>query len=475
MNISRTTDEILNVKPVLIQLVHTKAYEGPCRNGKGVQLTSEYDEKIAAELIAQMKYELPRLYCEKINVMEPTLITWHEDFIMTNEHFRALEKDLGETDIFLVYGHLCQYGATQIAHKFNKPVGVPGCCLSTDVCAYLKYSGLEGYAYIDYEDAHENFKLLRAKKGISRTRILSILKDDVVTKGVASGIRDFNNLRVKYGIELIYKNAQDMLDEIDKLSEDELKQAEDIKNSLVANAKCVYMPEKEIIKSVCFYLVVKKLLAKYDCNAFMTPCFEICATRRLNDERYTFCLAHSLLKEEGIPSACEADLNSLLALDVLMNIRDVAPHMGNFHPLTQREIMAMDGRQNLVNIHHSVPTRYMAGRNGKMAEYSLQSFTESGWGVTMRYDFNQDIGKTVTFLRFDPSGTKMLAIKGTIVKDVNHDVIGCSDGFIAEVDDVKDMFRKQKYFGHHFAWTYGDLREELKEFGDVMGIEVVTA
>ena len=264
---------------------------------------------------------------------------------------------------------------------------------------------------------------------------------------------------------------------MDKLTDEDLKKAEEIKDDLIKGAKCVYMPEKEVLKSVHFYIVAKKMLEKYECNAFLIPCFEICATTRLNSERYTFCLAHSLLKEDGIPSGCEADLNALMAQIVLMNLRNVAPHMGNFHPLTHPKMkqMGVDEGCNLVSIHHAVATRYMAGRDKAPAEYSLQCFTQSGWGATIRYDFNQDKGKIITLLRFDPSGTKMLAIKATIVEAQGTTDIGCHTGFIAKVDDVKDMYRKQKYFGHHFAWTYGDLREELKEFGDVMGIEVVTA
>ena len=168
MSISITSDQILNIKPVVIKLVHLRAYEGPCREGKNEQLTREYDEKMGAEELARLKTKLPTLYGDKINILGPVIIPRFDDFIMTSEHFKVLEEDLAKTDIFLVSGHLCQYGATQIAHRFKKPVGVPNCCLSTDVCAYLRYSGLEGYGFIDFEYAGETFHLLRAKKA-SRT------------------------------------------------------------------------------------------------------------------------------------------------------------------------------------------------------------------------------------------------------------------------------------------------------------------
>jgi len=44
-----------------------------------------------------------------------------------------------------------------------------------------------------------------------------------------------------------------------------------------------------------------------------------------------------------------------------------------------------------------------------------------------------------------------------------------------EVADVKDFFKKQLDFGHHYSWVYGDYIEQLKDLGEVLGLEVVTA
>ena len=40
---------------------------------------------------------------------------------------------------------------------------------------------------------------------------------------------------------------------------------------------------------------------------------------------------------------------------------------------------------------------------------------------------------------------------------------------------LKDFFKKELEFGHHFAWVYGDYIEKIKDFGDILGIEVITA
>jgi hypothetical protein len=117
----------------------------------------------------------------------------------------------------------------------------------------------------------------------------------------------------------------------------------------------------------------------------------------------------------------------------------------------------------------------MKGIDKEMMPYRIQSFTNSGWGVTLRYDFNRDKGETITLLRFHPTGKKMLTVKGKIVAGAGVDTIGCATGVYYQVNDVKDFFKKQLEFGHHFAWVYGDYIEKIKNFGDVMGIEVITA
>ena len=148
-----------------------------------------------------------------------------------------------------------------------------------------------------------------------------------------------------------------------------------------------------LVNSTKVYVATKKLLERYECNAFTLPCFEICATGRINKEKYTWCLTHSLLKEEGIPSACESDYNALLSMIVVMAVAGNAPHMANTHPALSYEIpQDVPNTGNLIKLYHAVPTRYMKGRDNQPAPFGLHCFTEDRWGATMRYHYNQDIG-----------------------------------------------------------------------------------
>lgn len=135
----------------------------------------------------------------------------------------------------------------------------------------------------------------------------------------------------------------------------------------------------------------------------------------------------------------------------------------------------LDDKTNLYSIFHATPTRKFDGFEQPLKKYSVDSFAYSGFGATVRYDFMQDEGQEITVCRIDPTGTKMLAAKGTIVASAGYDGKSCGQGLFFRVADNKDLFYKQCEFGCHLTLVYGDYIEDLKKFGKVMGIEIVTA
>lgn len=477
MAIKKSVDVKLNVKPIYIHLIHRYEYQGPCRSGHGIALTREYDEMVAAENFKTMQAQQKEIYADQplIHLQKPAYMPLLDEFICREEALDVVRDDVQDADVFLAEGLMGQHIAVQVAKRFKKPMGAVGCCTSTDVTACLLNAGLEAYGFIDQADAKHTMQLLRARKGMRNTRVLSVLKGDIVSKGVESNIRDMDLLTNRYGITFKFINSEDFLDAINELSAEEIAQAEQLSDDLIAGASFCYTEREYVLRSMKVYIAVKKLLDLYDCNAFTTPCFEICATRRLNEEKYTFCLAHSLLKEEGIPSVCESDYNSMMSMIVLMNLYQTAPHMGNLHPATASQIPeSLKDKQNLLRMYHAVPTRYMKGRDKAPSPYGIQCFTESRWGATIRYDYDADKGAPITMLRFHPDGKRALAAKAVMMADDGHTIIGCQTAFFAQVEDVRRFFKKQCEYGHHYTWVYGDVREELREMGEIAGFTVET-
>ena len=96
----------------------------------------------------------------------------------------------------------------------------------------------------------------------------------------------------------------------------------------------------------------------YDCNAFSTACHELCTSEIPQERKFTPCMCHSLMKDEGIPSGCEEDLNALLAMTILQYAAHRPAFMGNPNHETDE----------LLRIHHAVPALCMNGYGTKPLE-----------------------------------------------------------------------------------------------------------
>jgi L-fucose isomerase-like protein len=486
MKIRKGIDEKWKVKPIFINLEHASAYEGPCRLGKGEQLTNDYDKKSGAEKFKVYKQVLSK-YPDFVEFINPEYLYCTDSFIYRNsELYDQVKKDLDKADFLLTEGVLSTYPTLLIAKEAGIPAGVTGCC-SSDYPAGARNMGLEAYGYIDHEDVKRHFRLLRARKGVRKMKVLYVLQDTVLPFGSVCNIEP-SVLTSSLGVDVRFLNAENLFEAVRSITPEQKTEAMEKTRELLGGAKKNTMTEENVQKSVELYVVVKGLLEKYDCNAFSMPCHEVCATRKFNDEfHFTPCLCHSLLKEDGIPSACELDLNVLMAIASLINLTGSAPMMGNTGPFFIPDKLDFSvpnglpvlpevvGKENICYTFHAVQTRKMRGITEPNQEYNLQSFTHAGWGATIRHDFNAEIGETITLLRFSPDAKKMMAVKGEIVAGAGIDDIGCATGLYWKCSDIRDFFHKQQNFGHHFAWVYGDWIKDLTEFGELLGVEVITA
>ena len=92
---------------------------------------------------------------------------------------------------------------------------------------------------------------------------------------------------------------------------------------------------------------------------------DLCSTRRLSEERVTFCLTHSLNIENGIPSACDLDFNSLLTQAILENLSGKSVYMGNANvcSLEDGKLPTIFGDFDLSLIHISMMKMEMRFRS----------------------------------------------------------------------------------------------------------------
>ena len=519
MAIKRGIDIKLNIQPILGALIHDNVFEGPCRFGSGAQLEKEFDQFAAGEAFKAFQENMKKYFSgEDYNILEPKYFERNEEFLGISEEILA---DLTENDheadcyLFASSGRIYDY-MMMVAQMTGKPiVTVQWCCNNTIETAAIRARGGECYAYDSWEETADRMRLLRVRKVMRSSNVLLITRgnSNMATLSCADGFLSLDQVTRDIGPRFRYMDLHEFLDQAFtpdpnanytlptrkdcyNLTRAELDEVEELADELIAGAIECKMDREAVIKSLRVYRMSKKMMEVMDCSAMAAPCPEACATTRLNNVQATFCLNHSLLNEEGIPSACEYDIPGVLAMMLLNNLARGAAYLGNTTPVTLSKEGAplsnvfnfypdlmdvVNGvedeqvRHNLILTAHSTPNRKMAGFDKAAAPYQISPFTGSGWGATLRRDFTLDKGQVITMARFSPDGKSIFVGKGTIVGCVGYNSSGCTTGVVYSVADRKDFFRKQCEFGNHMPLVYGDYVNDVVELGEMMGLRVVTA
>jgi hypothetical protein len=486
----RPMDIRIAVKPVFSPIIHTDVWEGPCRpttksrpeqegsrdpileavagwsmaDGK----TPEQERADAEEGMQKITEILRKNLNPDIQLLDPVLLDYSEDFWISPEKLSRLEQDKDKVDVYLYRGTLLGYPAAVIAETFRKPIVLGGGFGARDVVARLKTRGLEGYAVFN-EELNPLLARLKTRKAFEQTRILIVTDREMPPLPIQSCV-DVNVLEDKFGIGSHFVSYREFAGEMDEVigSKEWRAKAKDRAEQLIKNAEKTYIDKKHVQRSFEFYYAVKNLMQKYDCNAFTIECFELCASRLADKYLITPCLVHTLLKDEGIASACEADLNALLAMRLLMSVSGKSSFMGNPRAFTEDQLV----------INHSVPGIKMAGYAKPDLPYHLRHFVESGWGTKAMIDFTNLDEKAVTLARLNPLGTKLYLAKGEVVDCSGFDkgtLLGCSLAVHIKVPDPRECMRKLDDFGSHLSMVYGDHTQEVAKLADMLGLEVVYA
>lgn len=457
----RPIDIKINVKPICANRIHRSAYEGPCRLGELKLLTPEAEKKNAEKRCKLFVESLRKNLSEEGIMLKPVSISYPEGDIIIPEEWKKLEVDISDVDLFLI-----TYRVPGI-ERYEKPVAMIGQGVTNvDIAAYLRSIGHEGYAPYDWDEVNRLITCLKVRKAIQQTKLLMVSdRPEFSPYGVYSACKldDMkNNLGIDYKV-VSYKEFFSEMERIGK-SKAEQEKIEEITDNLIKNAQKVHMPRNNIMNDVTFYLTSRSVMKKYECNAFSIRCFELCGSKRSAKGKFTPCLTHSLLKDRGYPSACEGDVNALLAMMVEMYISKKTAYMGN---------PVFDKDKNTVRIHHDVPGLHMKGYGKSELPYEILNFTNGGWGSTLRYNFSLDNGQKVTLARFDPTATKLLMSTGTILEGFGVNKIGCSLGLEIKIPNAIEFFHQQVHTGHHLAMVYGNITQELKELAEMMDFQVL--
>lgn len=444
----------LIVRPIVGCLTHSHFWEGPCRAGYKEDMTVEAESAAADQAFDAAKKVLEGA-TEEIHFLEAVDARYDEKFIVGKDVFAKIEEDMDQVDFFL-----CMNWRIPKLERYKKPIvilqnGNEG----IDFAAYCRNIGVEAYVAMDIRDLNEIAHLLWVRKAVSETRALVLTAGGQPTFGIQSLIRDPEVLRQRYGFEVIKLPFREIFKYMDQITDEEAKP---IADRIINGSKETKVNTDWFINDVKYYLAAKKMMDIYDCNAFSTACHELCTSEIPQERKFTPCMCHSLMKDEGIPSGCEEDLNALLAMTILQYAARRPAFMGNPNHETDE----------LLRIHHAVPALCMNGYGTKPLEYKLWAFTGQGFGGKLQVDFTENEQDHVTLARFNPAGDTICVKVGQVLRS-EYDEVYCSPYYYIQMDDARRYMHHLAGFGHHQVLVFGDYMQELKDLAEIMNFKVL--
>ena len=444
----------LIVRPIIGCLTHSHFWEGPCRAGYKEDMMPEAEAKAADAAFLAAKETLKKATPE-IEFLDPIDARYDEKFVVPREVFAKIEERMDEVDFFL-----CMNWRIPKLERYHKTVvimqnGNEG----IDFAAYCRSIGIEAYVAMDIQDLNEIAHYLWVRKAVANTRALVLTAGGQPTFGIQSLIRDPELIRQRYGMEIVKQPFRDIFKYMDQITDEE---ARPIAERILKDSLDTRVNKEWFVNDIKYYLAAKRMMDVYDCNAFSTACHELCTSEIPQQRKFTPCMCHSLLKDEGIPSGCEEDLNALLAMTIMQYAANRPAFMGNPNHETDE----------ILRIHHAVPALCMNGYGTKPLKYKLWAFTGQGFGGKLQVDFTENNDECVTLGRFNPMADTMCVKVGKVLRS-EYEAVYCSPYYYIQMDDVRKYMHNLAGFGHHQVLIFGDYMKMLKNIAHIMHFNVL--
>lgn len=147
--LTQPCDVVFSIKPVMISMIHSDSWEGPCR-WKAVPPSQEKidAEKSLARMAAQIRgWDFSSV--PGVRFLEPTHLTFKEDFIIAPEQWNKLAAESQAADAYFVdpfTGHV----GYEVAEHFHKPLIFRGNSTRwAHVASFARSKGLECFVTTD--------------------------------------------------------------------------------------------------------------------------------------------------------------------------------------------------------------------------------------------------------------------------------------------------------------------------------------
>jgi L-fucose isomerase-like protein len=218
-------------------------------------------------------------------------------------------------------------------------------------------------------------------------------------------------------------------------------------------AKPIARPDVE--RATRLYLAMRGYCQARDATAVTVNCGPFIR----GEDMPTPCVALTFFNDQGIPAACQGDLDAMLTMILFKRAAGLPSYMGG--PIAD---------SGHLGVCHCVLSRRMCGADAPAQPYYLSDYHGRKAGPTVHTDL--PAGQTVTVARLTRNLASLLLTRGTVVAshDSNH---RCRNTVAVQVADRSAVLKAVKGVQSHLVLACGDHTEALAALADEAGIEVV--
>ena len=208
--------------------------------------------------------------------------------------------------------------------------------------------------------------------------------------------------------------------------------------------------EKDVFESAKCYSVLKAIFEREKADAVMMTCLP---GLRVPHKHVPPCMGFMDMRDEGIPTGCESDLDATLTMMLLQYLFDRPGFQHNPSSDTERKLY--------FGAHCTAPSK-MQGAGGPREPYALRNHAEAGWGCVPQVLF--PVGQKVTFGKYHSQSKppNMVVYSGTVVGcPSNPPAGGCRTNMELKLDEGTDPVQVKS---HHLCMCYGEYAAQLRAF-----------
>lgn len=313
------------------------------------------------------------------------------------------------------------------------------------------------YGRVDDEKVYE--KVRRTIKAVEVKSKLKKMKFCIIggrVPGFYLSNVDEIRFRHEIGPEIVYYSIAALLMDADNMDAEKVKaEMRNIKGSVDEFTSTDVMLEK----TARIYLAIKSFAMDNSIDAYAIKCWpEFQALYNCS-----VCGVVSRLNNEGIMTSCEGDISGLATM--------VTQEMLTGSPCFFADLVNVND-EGIVKTWHCGPAPVCLARECAVTKYTEHPTIKQGMGIAA--DFSLKLGRvTMLKLKETKDGYKLFMAKGEGIEEDRELVANQLDiRFDAGYEKVIDTIMEHG-IEHHYAISYADVVDEMKEVCKLIGIEPV--